>query len=69
VMTHVIIVCREDDDLSSAIAAMEEYQIRRVPVIDSGGCLVGIVSQADVATGFQVTLKCAEIVEETSLAA
>ena len=49
VMTHTIVVCREDDDLSSAIAAMEEYQIRRIPVIDQGGRLVGIISQADVA--------------------
>ncbi|MDX6499195.1 MAG: hypothetical protein QOG23_2455 [Blastocatellia bacterium] len=50
VMTHTIVVCREDDELSSAIAAIEEYQIRRVPVIDQGGHLVGIISQADVHT-------------------
>src|SRR5712671_2192048 len=50
VMTRTIVVCREDDDLSSAIAAMEEYQIRRIPVIDQSGHLVGIISQADVAT-------------------
>ena len=50
VMTHTIIVCREDDELSSAIAAIEEYQIRRIPVIDQGGRLVGIISQADIHT-------------------
>jgi len=33
-MTHTIIVCREDDDLSSAIAAMEEYDPAN-PVIDA----------------------------------
>ena len=49
VMTNTIVVCREDDDLSSAIAAMEEHQIRRIPVIDQGGRIVGIISQADVA--------------------
>jgi len=48
VMTHTIVVCREDDELSSAIAAIEEYQIRRIPVIDQGGRLVGIISEADV---------------------
>ena len=48
VMTHTIVVCREDDELSSAIAAIEEYEIRRIPVIDQGGRLVGIISQADV---------------------
>ena len=53
VMTHAIVVCRENDDLSSALSAMEEYQIRRVPVIDHGGRLVGIISQEDVSSGIQ----------------
>jgi CBS domain-containing protein len=69
VMTHAIVVCRDDDDLSSAIAAMEEYQIRRVPVIDQGGRLVGIISQADVATRFHEREITAELVEEISRAA
>ena len=69
VMTHTIVVCRDDDDLSSAIAAMEEYQIRRVPVIDLGGRLVGIISQADVATRFHERGITAELVEEISRAA
>jgi CBS domain-containing protein len=69
VMTHTIVVCRDDDDLSSAIAAMEEYQIRRVPVIDRGGRLVGIISQADVATRFHERAITAEMVEEISRAA
>jgi CBS domain-containing protein len=69
VMTHTIVVCREDDDLSSALAAMEEYQIRRIPVIDQGGRLVGIVSQADVATRFYQPVVRAKMVEEISRAA
>ena len=28
---------------------MEEHQIRRILVVDDGGCICGIVSQADVA--------------------
>lgn len=69
VMTHTIVVCRDDDELSSAIAAMEEYQIRRVPVIDHGGRVVGIISQADVATRFHDQVITAEVVEEISRAA
>jgi len=69
VMTHTIVVCREDDSLSSAIAAMEEYQIRRIPVIDQGGRIVGIISQADVATRVYETEQSAEMVEEISRAA
>jgi CBS domain-containing protein len=69
VMTHTIVVCREDDDVSSAIAAMEEYQIRRIPVIDQGGRLVGIISQADVATRFHWQRTTAEMLEQISRAA
>jgi CBS-domain-containing membrane protein len=28
---------------------MQQHQIRRVPVVDGGGCCIGIVSQADLA--------------------
>lgn len=69
VMTNTIVVCREDDDLSSAIAAMEEHQIRRIPVIDQGGRIVGIISQADVATRAYGTRRTMEMAEEISRAA
>lgn len=69
VMTSTIVVCREDDDLSSAIAAMEEHQIRRIPVIDHGGRIVGIISQADIATRVYKTQNTVETVKEISRAA
>ncbi|MDX6406535.1 MAG: hypothetical protein QOH70_3990 [Blastocatellia bacterium] len=69
VMTHTIVVCREDDDVSTAIAAMEEYQIRRIPVIDQGGRIVGIISQADVATRPYLPAQTAEMIQEISRAA
>jgi CBS domain-containing protein len=49
VMTSTIFVCRDDDDVISALLAMEEHQIRRVPVVDHAGRLVGIISEADVS--------------------
>jgi CBS domain-containing protein len=66
VMTNTIIACREDDDMSSAIAAMEEHQICRIPVIDQGGRIVGIISQADVATRVHEPKRTAEMVAEIS---
>jgi CBS domain-containing protein len=69
VMTRTIVVCREDDDLSTAIAAMEEYQIRRIPVIDHDGRIVGMISLADVAIRSHVPRTTAELVEEISRAA
>src|SRR3954466_15430534 len=33
VMTSVVVACREDDDILSAIRAMEEHAIRRIPIV------------------------------------
>jgi CBS domain-containing protein len=38
-----------DDSVDEALAAMSEHKIRRLPVID-GHDLVGMISQADIAT-------------------
>jgi CBS domain-containing protein len=49
VMTRAVIACRDDDDLATALLAMEEHQIRRVPVVDYSGRLVGMISESDVS--------------------
>jgi len=49
VMTGVVVACREEDDVITALLAMEEHQIRRVPVVDSAGRLVGVICQTDIA--------------------
>jgi len=49
VMTRATIVCRDDDDVITALLAMEEHQIRRVPVVDYSGRLVGMISEGDVS--------------------
>jgi CBS domain-containing protein len=38
-----------DDSLSDALKVMASAQVRRIPVVDEGNRLVGMVSQADVA--------------------
>ena len=47
---------------------MEESQIRRIAVVDDGGIICGIVSQADVARNADGA-KTAEVVQEVSKAA
>jgi CBS domain-containing protein len=42
--------CREDDDVSHAVSLMAERQVRRMPVVDDQGRVIGIIAQADVAT-------------------
>ena len=68
VMTTGAVSCRPDDDLQKALDAMEENQVRRIPVIDSNQKLIGIISQADVATRLAEPKKTAEVVEEISKA-
>jgi CBS domain-containing protein len=37
------------DNLEKCEKAMQEHQIRRVPIVDGEDCCIGIVSQADLA--------------------
>lgn len=41
--------CTPEDDVQEVERIMAERQVRRVPVIDEGGCCVGMVAQADLA--------------------
>jgi CBS domain-containing protein len=49
VMTEGIHCCREDDDLAKAVRHMEGLKIRRLPVINKGKRMVGILSLGDVS--------------------
>ena len=48
-MATKIIACRPDDDIRSAERLMQDNQIRRLPVIDRDGHLLGMVSINDLA--------------------
>ena len=41
--------CNQSDDVESVLGAMRTEKVRRIPIVDERGGLVGIVSQADVA--------------------
>lgn len=69
VMTRNPVTCREGDDLQKAIDAMEEHQIRRIPVVDDNDRIVGIIAQADIATRAHKPETTAEVVEEISRSA
>jgi len=40
--------CSPDDDIDSVMNAMAKEQVRRIPIVDERGSLVGIVAQADI---------------------
>lgn len=43
------ISCRDGENIDKCERVMQEYQIRRVPVVDAENRVIGIVAQADVA--------------------
>lgn len=66
VMTRGVVTCYPDDSLQIALDAMSEYQLRRIPVIDYDARLIGIISQADIATRTDEPEKTAAVVKEIS---
>lgn len=49
VMSSTVFTCGPDDDAAAALAAMEDRQIRRLPVVDPGdGRVIGIVVRRDL---------------------
>lgn len=48
-MSRSLYTCSPDDELALAEDIMRRYQIRRLPVVDADGTLVGLLSLGDVA--------------------
>ncbi len=47
-MTSSVRTAKEDDDLKSVMQVMADEQVRRMPVVDDRGELVGIIALADL---------------------
>jgi CBS domain-containing protein len=67
VMTPNPVTCRANDDLRMALNAMSEHKVRRIPVVDGNGNIIGIIALADVATRADEPTKTAEVVKEISI--
>ncbi|MGZ9235857.1 MAG: CBS domain-containing protein [Anaerolineales bacterium] len=66
VMSKKLVTCRPDDDVDVAMKAMAQFQLRRIPVVGENMTLLGIISQADVATRVDAPEKTGEVVKEIS---
>ena len=66
VMTYKVVSCLAEDDLQKALDAMAKHQLRRIPVVDRDNKIMGIITQADVATRVDQPEKTAEMVKEIS---
>jgi CBS domain-containing protein/osmotically-inducible protein OsmY len=49
IMSRDVVSCRPEDDVERALHSMTERKVRRIPIVDQNGKLVGIISQADAA--------------------
>jgi CBS domain-containing protein len=58
--------CRENDDVDRAMEAMRAEQVRRIPIVDERGSLIGIVAQADIVRKATNDAKTASTIEQIS---
>lgn len=68
VMTRKVVSCRADDDVEKAIDSMSKNQLRRIIVVNEENKILGIISQADVATRVNKSQKTADLVKDVSRA-
>ena len=66
VMSKKLVTCRADDDVDIAMKSMAQFQLRRIPLVEDNMRLVGIISQADLATRVDAPEKTGEVVKEIS---
>jgi CBS domain-containing protein len=71
VATHMtrgaIEAVEESDDMATVLSAMKRREVRRVPVTNKNGKLVGIVAQADIAVSDEIPKKqVGEVIETIS---
>ena len=55
VMSDDLVVCSVDDDVRSAESLMQRRRVRRLPVLDARGDLVGVITLGDLARHAQST--------------
>jgi CBS domain-containing protein len=64
-MSNPVVTTTPDTPLDECVRLMEQYQVRRLPVVDDQGVICGMVAQADVARhGSPDTI--AEVMEHVS---
>lgn len=66
VMTPNPVVCRPEDSTAAALELMASNQVRRMPIVDGRGAILGIIAQADVATRLGSPEQTAQVVEAIS---
>jgi CBS domain-containing protein len=66
VMSGGVKTCNADDSVDDVMLLMGREQVRRVPIVDERGSLVGVVAQADVVRMSGQDRKAEKTVEQIS---
>jgi len=48
IMTSSVVTIKPNENIAEAARIMDEKKVRRLPVVDDGNVLVGIISRADI---------------------
>lgn len=66
VMTTDLVTCLPQESIETVMEQMATRQVRRIPIVDSDGSLVGIVAQADIATRIGTSQETGQVVQAIS---
>ena len=66
VMSGGVRTASPDDSVESVMTLMGREQVRRIPIVDERGSLVGVVSQADLARKANDAIRVEKTVEQIS---
>lgn len=66
VMTADPVCCQPHETIESAMELMATRQVRRIPIVDANGAIVGIVAQADIATRIANPSETGQVVQAIS---
>ena len=65
-MTDRVSTCTANENVERVMTRMAEEQVRRIPIVDERGNLVGVVSQADIVLKGGDARKAGQTVEQIS---
>ena len=66
VMTTEPVACLAQESIEFVMELMASKQVRRIPIVDKDGAIVGIVSQADIATRLSNPEETGQVVQAIS---
>jgi CBS domain-containing protein len=63
---HDLATCSQNDDVDEVMQAMRTEKVRRIPIVDERGGLVGIVAQADIVRKANNDARAEQTIEQIS---